>query len=138
MGEARSTVERFYEAFNNGKLEEARDVVSDDLENVDPTGSIRGWDAFFQYISTFKSAIPDARLNAKNFVESGNTVVTEGTFSGTFTNPLMTPQGELPPTGKSFELPYMEINEVEGGRVTSHRVYYDQLSFLSALGVPTS
>jgi ketosteroid isomerase-like protein len=50
----------------------------------------------------------------------------------------MTPQGELPPTGKSFELPYMEINEVEGGRVTSHRVYYDQLSFLSALGVPTS
>ena len=138
MGEARSTVERFYEAFNSGKLEDAHEVISENLENTDPTGTIHGWDAFLQYISAFKSAMPDATLNPKRFVESGDVVVTEGTFSGTFTNPLPGPQGELPPTGKSFELPFMEINEVEGGRVTRHRVYYDQLSFMMALGVQPS
>ena len=135
MGEAQSTVQRFYDAFNSGKLEEAREVVTDDLENTDPTGTIHGWDAFHQYISGFKSAIPDATLNPKRFVESGNTLVTEGTFTGTFTNPMQTPQGEVPPTGKAFELPFMEINEVEKGRVKSHRVYYDQMTFMAALGL---
>ncbi len=85
-------------------------------ENTDPTGTIRGCDALYQYVSVFKNAIPDATLNPKTFVESGNTVVTEGTFTGTFTKPLASPQGELPPRGKSFELPFMEINDVENGR----------------------
>jgi predicted ester cyclase len=76
--------------FNEGKLEAARDIVADDIENTEPNGTIHGWDAFFQYISTFKNAMPDARITPKRFVESGNTVVTEGTFSGTFTSPLQT------------------------------------------------
>ncbi|HEX8098913.1 MAG TPA: ester cyclase [Actinomycetota bacterium] len=135
MGEAQSTVQHFYDAFNSGELDSARDVVADDFENTDPTGTLRGWDAFREYISVFKSAMPDATLNPKRFVESGNTVVTEGTFTGTFTNPMPSPQGEVPPTGKPFELPFMEINDVENGRVKSHRVYYDQMAFMAALGL---
>ena len=37
--------------------------------------------------------------------------------------------------GKSFELPYVEINVARGGRLASHRVYYDQVSFMAALGI---
>jgi ketosteroid isomerase-like protein len=135
MGTVRSLVEGFYEAFNRGDLEAARRYVSDDIENVDPTGLIRGWEAFRQYLGGFKGAIPDAELHAKTWIESGDTAVVEGMFSGTFTNPLPTPAGEIPPTGRSFELPYVEINQERNGRIASHRVYYDQVTFLAALGV---
>jgi len=29
----------------------------------------------------------------------------------------------------------VEINEATGGRISSHRVYYDQMAFLAALGL---
>lgn len=135
MGEARSVVEGFYDAFNRGDLDGVRQYFAEDTENVDPTGTLRGWEAFRQFIQGFKDASPDAKLVARRWVEEGPVVVAEGLFEGTFTGPLRSPAGELPPTGKSYALPFMEINEVEGGRITKHRVYYDQVSFMAALGV---
>jgi ketosteroid isomerase-like protein len=135
MGEARSVVEGFYDAFNRGDLEATRRFVSDDVENVDPTGVIRGWEGFRQYIGGFKAAIPDAQLHARTWIESGDMAVVEGMFTGTFTNPLTAPAGDIQPTGKSFELPYAEINQVRNGRIVSHRDYYDQMTFLAVLGV---
>jgi steroid delta-isomerase-like uncharacterized protein len=134
MAGTRELAERFYELFNSGNLDAARECFSDDVVNVDPSGSLKGWDAFRQYIGVFKSASPDSTLNVKTLIDGGDVVATEGTFTGTFTNPLLTPQGELQPTGKSFELPFVEVNEGQGGRITSHRVYYDQMTFLTALG----
>lgn len=134
MGEGRSVVEAFYEAFSRGDLEAARATMSDDIENVDPTGTIRGWEAFRQFIQTFKDASPDCRLVARRFVEDGNLVANEGSFEGTFTNALRSPAGELPPTGQRFELPFAEFNEIEDGRIKRHTVYYDQMALLTALG----
>jgi steroid delta-isomerase-like uncharacterized protein len=134
MGEARSIVEGFYEAFGSADFEAAHRYVSDDIENTDPTGTIRGWDAFRQFIETFKQAIPDAKLVADRIVEEGNVTATQGRFQGTFTAPLRTPQGELPPNGQAFDLPFAEVNVIEDGRIWQHTVYYDQLTFLSALG----
>lgn len=134
MTGTRELVEKFYAAYNRGEFDDARECFSDDLENSDPTGILKGWDAFREFIGVFKAASPDSKLNAKTWIDGGDIVTTEGTFTGTFTNPLHTPQGELPPTGKPFELPFVEINEARGGRIASHRVYYDQMAFLAALG----
>ncbi|HEY3259843.1 MAG TPA: ester cyclase [Pseudonocardiaceae bacterium] len=135
MARTRELVEKFYDAFNNGDLDAARQYFDEDMENVDPTGTLNGWDAFRQFVAVFKASMPDARLNAKVWIDGGAVVAIEGTFTGTFTNPLPSPQGEIPPTGKSFELPFVEINHAPSGRITSHRVYYDQMAFLAALGV---
>ena len=61
MGEARTAVETFYDAFSRGDLEAALDVMTDDIENVDPSGTIRGRDAFRQFVQTFKMASPDSK-----------------------------------------------------------------------------
>jgi steroid delta-isomerase-like uncharacterized protein len=134
MAGAKELAQKFYDAFNRGDLDAAREYFSDDVENWDPTGMIKGWDAFRQFIGVFKAASPDSKLNVKTWIDGGDVVAMEGTFTGTFTNPLPTPQGELPPNGKPFELPFVEVNEARGGRITSHRVYYDQMAFLTALG----
>jgi ketosteroid isomerase-like protein len=134
MAGTRELVEGFYGAFNRDDLDGAREYFSDDMENTDPSGTIKGWDAFRQFTSVFKTASPDAKLTAKAWIDGGDVLAVEGSFAGTFTNPFATPQGELKPTGKSFELPYVEINEAHGGKITSHRVYYDQMAFMIALG----
>jgi ketosteroid isomerase-like protein len=48
---------------------------------------------------------------------------------------MQTPNGPVPPNGKSFDLPFAEINVLRDGKVASHRVYYDQLTFLTMLGM---
>ena len=134
MGESRSIVEGFYDAFNRGDFDAARRYVADDIENTDPTGTLRGWDAFRQYIETFKAASPDATLSGSRWIEDGNVVASEGTFTGTFTGPLRSPAGELQPTGRPFELSFAEFNQIQDGVIKVHRVYYDQMTFLAALG----
>jgi predicted ester cyclase len=135
MGEARTAVEAFYDAFSRGDIDAALDARTEDIGNVDPSGTIRGRDAFRQFVESFKAASPDAKLNLKTLLEDGNVSASEGTFTGTFTGPLRMADGEILPTGNAFELWFVEINEVENGKIRKHRVYYDQMAFLAALGV---
>jgi ketosteroid isomerase-like protein len=136
MGEARAVVERFYAAFNRGDLAGVRDGFDPNVVTVEPSGgAMRSLDAFAAYLAVFMRAVPDAKLNLLRAVESGDTVAIEGTYTGTFTGPLASPQGEIPPTGKAFDLPYVEIFDLRGGKATTHHIYYDQVAFLGQLGL---
>lgn len=136
MGEARAVVDRFYAAYNSYDMNATLPQFDRDVVTVEPAGGeIRGIDAFAGYLGVFGRAVPDAKLNVVRAVESGDMVAIEGTFTGTHTGPLASPQGEIPPTGRAFVLPYMELFEVRGGRIVSHHIYYDQMSFLGQLGL---
>src|SRR5258708_33869766 len=90
------------------------------------------------YLATargFITAMPDSRMEMTAIIESGNRVVGEGTYSGTHTGPLGTPQGEVPPTGRKLMLPLCDVIEVAAGRITQIRAYYDQMTFAAQLGL---
>jgi ketosteroid isomerase-like protein len=87
------------------------------------------------YGEAFRRACPDAHMVVQTVVESGETVAVEARFAGTFTGPLFSPQGEVAPTGKAIDLPFADFFRFRDGRVTEHHVYYDQVAFLSELGV---
>lgn len=42
MGENRSLIESFYEAFNRNDLDGARQYFADDMESIDPSGTRHG------------------------------------------------------------------------------------------------
>ncbi len=67
--------------------------------------------------------------------ESGDTAISEWTTSGTHDGPLETPEGTIPATGKRVTLRGCDAMTVRDGRITSHRVYYDQLAFMTRLGL---
>jgi hypothetical protein len=46
---------------------------------------------------------------------TGDTVMTEGVFSGTHTGPFATPAGEIPPTGKVLELKFADVLVIRDG-----------------------
>jgi ketosteroid isomerase-like protein len=55
---------------------------------------------------------------------------------GTNTGPLRMPSGEAhQPTGKQVRIRSCDIAKVEGGEITSHHFYFDQVEFLAQLGL---
>ena len=66
---------------------------------------------------TCPSALPNATkmvFEVGSVVEEGNVVVLEGATKGTFTGPMMTADGEVLPTGKSYEAPLVAVCELSG------------------------
>jgi len=137
MGEAGDLVERFYNAFNRGDMDAAADCYDENVRTIDPArGPSEGREAWRAFAESFKRALPDARLELRTALGSGDTIAVEGEFTGTFTNPLSTPQGEAAPTGNRIAVPYAEIFTARGGCFVEQHVYYDQVAMFRQLGLP--
>jgi predicted ester cyclase len=63
-------------------------------------------------------------------------VVEQARYVGTHTGPLRSPDGmEIPGTGKRFDFPFAAIFRVVDGKITSIRIYYDQIEVFTQLGL---
>ena len=81
-------------------------------------------------------AMPDFRIEIKVFFTSEEYFAWEMDLKGTFTNPFITPQGEIPPTGKEFILPLVGIYKVTSeGLISEIREYYDSPVALKQMGL---
>lgn len=137
MGEAREVMDRVTKAFFSKDLEAAKDLYAPDAVAETPDqGTISGREAIIAYIGEMVAAFPDAEYESAHEHEAGDTAIDEGYFVGTHTGPLSTPTGEsIPATGKRVRLRAIDAATVENGVVTSHRFYFDQMEFLSQLGL---
>ena len=72
-------------------------------------------------------------MELENQVVAGNTVVTELRYTGVHSGVMVTPQGELPPTGREIDVRGASIDRVEDGKIVLHHGYYDQ--FMKQLGL---
>lgn len=128
-------VKQHYANMSSGDLDRDRELMSPDVVTVDPSGTIRGVDAFIEHERGFATAFPDARAELVRGIESGELVMAEGVFSGTHSGPLASPQGEVPPTGRTLRLEFADVFVVRDGLIVEHHIYYDQVSFLAQLGL---
>jgi len=129
-------VDRHYEGVNRHDLDIMASVLADDVESILPGAPpMTGIEPFKQYVRVFQTAAPDAHIEGHRYFEAGDTIVVEGSYSGTHTGPLWTPSGEIPPTGRHFEFLFCDLLQASGGKVSSHRIYFDQADFLTQLGL---
>lgn len=128
---------RVYEMFSNDDFDGVLALASEDVEVVFvPAGqTFRGHEGFTQFMKSFKTAFPDIRLTVTNQVATEDHVVTEFIASGTHTGPLLSPAGEIPPTGKRAEWPVCEVWQTRDGKVISLRNYQDLATMLRQLGI---
>jgi ketosteroid isomerase-like protein len=141
MGRLRELVEQHYRGISTGDLHLGTSVFADDVVTVAPGAPepFVGRHAFRDFARAFITGFPDARLELRNVVaETDNTIVVEGTFSGTHDGPLVSPTGEIQPTGQLVEVPFVDIFVANGDKIVEHRVYYDQLALLGQLGLSPS
>jgi ketosteroid isomerase-like protein len=133
MGQARETVERFYERFSAGDLDGAMEVYAEGCVSVTPGGALPNAE-HRAFGKAFMTALPDAHMEPVRVVESGDEVVVNGRFKGTHRGDLQAPQGTIPASGNTIDAPFMDYFRVENGRVVEHEVIWDQMAMLGQLG----
>ena len=132
MGRPRENAERFYERFAAGDLDGASALFSSDCTHVTPAGrqDANAWKTFAE---AFRTALPDAHMEVVSVVESGDAVAVQARFKGTHRGPLATPQGEVPASGNTIDMPFADFFRLGDGTFVEHRVYWDQADLMSQL-----
>jgi ketosteroid isomerase-like protein len=138
MGQARKVMDRLTAAATETHDWQAlAECYASDAVAVTPDqGELRGAEAIADYLRQFSVAFPDVRYEVASAHEVGNVAIDEGYITGTHTEPLPVPNGEdIPPTGKRIRVRECDVVTVEGGLVTTHHFYFDQVELLGQLGL---
>ena len=134
MGEAAELGTRYLQALSAGDVDGAVELLSDGCEFLTPMGPIPDRAMVRGYLAAFDSAFPGARYEIVRSVESGGTAAVEGVYRGSHAGTLAMPDGNsLPPTGRTVVAPFAVFFEASGGRLTSHRPYWDLAGFMAQL-----
>ena len=97
---------------------------------------VRGREALLAYYKGMYKAMPDFKTYPSVVALSADTIVFEVTGEGTFTAPLATPEGEVPPTGKKVSFKAAFFAKISpDGLIAEDRTYFDNLAFMKQLGV---
>ena len=94
-------------------------------EEYDGEAAVRG------YFAETRTAFPDQRNELISLRHADDAVIVEFDLLGTHLGPLRS----LPPTGRSFRTRVTAFFIFDGELIVCERVYFDQLSILSQLGV---
>ncbi|MFC2163792.1 ester cyclase [Acidobacteriota bacterium] len=100
------------------------------------TEPVRGRKAIAKNQAAFLRAMPDMTIKFTLIMIQGNQIAFEGVAKGTFTGPLASPEGDIPPTGRSAKLGVAFFAKVNAnGLIEEDRTYFDNLDFMKQLGV---
>ena len=134
MSDNKTTMLRLYEeVFNAGNLEAIDEIVADDFVEHEelPPGIPQGKGAPPALVTTMRAAFPDFHAAVEEMLEDGNKVITRVRFSGTHQGEFM----GIPPTGKRFDIPVIDIVEFRDGKGIAHWGLMDQAGMMQQLGV---
>lgn len=125
------------EAYNNRDWDKAIALATPDIEVVfEATGqTFYGHDGLLQFNQGWANAFPDSRLTITNALTDDKRVADEFAFEGTHTGTLVTPAGEIPPTGRSVHGVGARFFELESGKISRLHIYSDVLTLMQQLGV---
>jgi predicted ester cyclase len=135
MSDLLALVDTHYQGLENGDLDLAAGPFTDDVAAEFPSGPLDGIEALRGMIGVFITAFPGMRIERRNTWTDGATAIAEIVFTGTQTGPLATPEGEVPPSGRTVTFPLIDTFTLRGEKIAEHRVYWDNVSFLTQLGL---
>jgi len=124
---------RLAEAHTAQDYETVAELLADDCEFIDcATGEKSiGRDAVMETFKKWESAFPDMEISVLNVVSTENGAAGEFLARGTQTGPL----GDIPATDKAVEEHMALIAEIEDGKLTGIREYYDAMTLMTQLGL---
>jgi predicted ester cyclase len=128
--------EKGTETFNAHDIEGFSNVLADNVVYHAPGGmSGEGKTACAQFFAGWFSAFPDAHVEVHGLHITGDIAVEEGTFTGTHNGVLHSPAGDIPPTGRSVAVDYIQVLRFHDGKHTSFNLMFDRLLMLEQLGL---
>jgi len=111
-------------------------LYAEDAVVIEAGEVIRGRKAIQEHMESMFKAFPDFKIEFLTVIPSGNHIAFEMFVHGTNTGPMMTPEGEIPPTGKKVEFKAVWIGRISPkGLIEEDRTYYDTAAFMKQLGL---
>ena len=133
MPDAKAVILKHISAMND--RDSSADPWSADAEMVAPGAQATGRDDVISFLGVFQEAFPDLRLEIKQLLSDGPDAAAEGTLAGTHDGVLHTPNGDVAPTGRAVELRWAAVYVTDGDTLKSEHLFFDQMDFLSQLGL---
>ena len=126
-------VRRFLEeVINQGRLDEANEIVAEDFIELDPLpGQRQGREGLKEVVGMLRTAFPDMHWVVEEMIAEGEKVVTRFTWTGTQQGTFM----GIPATGRSVVVKGVVIDRIVGGMMTDSRILMDTMGMMQQLGV---
>jgi ketosteroid isomerase-like protein len=131
----REVFERGTIAFNTHDIDRFAELMADNVEFKAPGVSGEGKAACAAFYKGWLVAFPDGHVDIKNAEIFGDFAVEEGTFRGTHNGVLSSSLGEIPGTGRSVEVDYIQVIRFREEKHASFHLSFDRLALLEQLGL---
>jgi ketosteroid isomerase-like protein len=132
----RQAFEKGTATFNAHDLNGFAEVLDDDVVFRAPGGTHgRGKAACAAFFGSWFVAFPDAQVKVHAVHIVDDVAVEEGTFMGTQNGVLHGSMGDIPPTGRSVQVDYIQVLRFRDGKHVSFNLMFDQLMMLEQLGL---
>lgn len=135
MADATQLARRMLEVTDAHDWASREALLTPDCEFVTPIGAMRGPAATTAYSAPFTAAFSGDRHEVEHVSAAGDVAIVEGHWVGTHTGAFMTPDANIPATGKSVRIPFVLVLRTAGELASSVHVYFDQLAFMAQLGL---
>jgi predicted ester cyclase len=132
----KSLIHRFFEVgINQNKPDVFDEIIASNYVNYNLPAPAPGPEGLRQIVGMFKAGFLDLHATVEASVAEDDRVATRGYITGTHNGPFM----NIPPTGNSIHVDYVDIWRIENGKATENWVQMDMLGLMQQLGViPTS
>lgn len=131
----------FSEIMTEGNLGSLYELLAPDFVFTLPTHPepYVGPDGFKELVTMLHGCFPDFFIHAKEMVASGEMVVTRWRGGGTHLGgAIRTVAGDVPPSGRSFEIDGMSWHRIQDGRIVEVIGHEDTIGMFEQLGVMPS
>lgn len=131
----KALVQRFGDTVNAADWDGLDALLTEDFQRHSQATAempeITSRDEFKALQRGFFASMPDQKVTLEYLVAEGDLVATYGMYSGTNTGP----NNDIPATGRYAEMPFFTLFLIEDGRIAEVWVEWDNLGFLSQLGL---
>lgn len=135
MGPLRKIMNAYYRTLDGDGPGAVAGYWSENCEFAAPGARGRGPDFIRHYIQIFYDGNPGLRHMVRSAIEQDDTIALELSVTGTNTGVLRLPTGDLPPTGKRWQVPVSVVIRFKGREFLSYHIYLDMNEFLGQIGV---
>lgn len=127
-----------FERFSKQDWEGFHKSHTDDVTVIWPDGhETKGFDKHIQDMKYMFTYAPDTKITSHPVkFGSGEWTAVIGEMTGTFSKPMVMPDGKtVPPTGKKFKLPMATIAHWKGGKFDKEYLFWDNQAFMKQIGL---
>jgi predicted ester cyclase len=115
------------------------EMIAQDVQwtNLPTAQMFRGLEGMREFMQGWVDAFPDATTEDTTAYAGEEFGVTEFIGKCTHEGPLVSPAGEIEPTGRSVEFRLCEVYKFRDGKVVEGHTHFDSLGLMAQLGVVT-